>query len=182
MTSEKKQQPHLLSLLNAGDIKAYDFLYKKYYGLIVLYAYKLTNDHAMAEDIVQDIFISIWKNRVQFANDRSIPFYLYRSVRNYYVNHRLHPRSRQIEIDEEALINYCDYDDPNTLFMEEEIYTFMFEAIDQLPKRCREVMLKVLEGKKNMEIAVEMSLSIETVKTQKKRGIDILRKILDKKD
>lgn len=180
MALDKEQQIHFLSLLNKGDVKAYNSLYKKYYGLMVLYAYKLTNERELSEDIAQDIFVSIWGSRVQFADYRGIRSYLYRAVRNYCINHSIHPRSRQVEINENVLTGqFCDELDMS--FVEEEIYALMFGAIDRLPRRCREVMLKTLEGKKNSEISVEMSLSMETVKTQKRRGLDALRRMIGKK-
>ena len=56
----------------------------------------------------------------------------------------------------------------------EEEYRHLFQAIDKLPSRCREIFLLSLEGKKNKEIA-EM-LQIETIKTQKIRAINRLKK------
>ncbi len=178
MISDKIQQRHFLSLLNEGDVTAYNLLYKEYYELMVLYACRLTGNCLIAEDFAQDVFVSIWERRVQFADYRSIRAYLYRSVRNYCINYSLAPRSKQVDIDETPLIGQLAYD-PDLSFIEEEVYKQMFTAIDLLPKCCREIMLKVLEGKKNTEISAEMSLSIETVKTQKRRGKEMLRKLLD---
>ena len=60
----------------------------------------------------------------------------------------------------------------------EEVYRQLFETIDALPERCREVFLMYMEGKKNEEVATALHVSIETVKTQKKRAMSILRKKL----
>lgn len=177
MILDEEQRAYFLSLLNRGDVKAYNSLYEKYYGLMVLYAYKLTGQKALAEDIVQDVFTSIWASHVQFADYRSIRTYLYHSVRNYCINHNIHPRSRQVALDEDGLADRLGCD-PEMPFVEEEIYKLMFGAIDKLPKRCREVMLKSLEGKKNIEISKEMSLSADTIKTQKRRGLHALRRML----
>ena len=54
---------------------------------------------------------------------------------------------------------------------EEEVYRLLFRAIDKLPTRCREIFLLHMDGKKNEEIATALGISIETVKTQKKRAI-----------
>ena len=63
---------------------------------------------------------------------------------------------------------------------EEEIYRLLFELIDKLPLRCREIFLLYMEGKRNEEIAGMLSLSVETVKTQKKRAMAFIRENLDK--
>ena len=57
---------------------------------------------------------------------------------------------------------------------------YLFELIDKLPLRCREIFLLYMEGKRNEEIAGMLSLSVETVKTQKKRAMAFIRENLDK--
>ena len=63
---------------------------------------------------------------------------------------------------------------------DEEIYRHLFKLIDELPPRCREIFLLYMEGKKNEEIAAMLQLSVETVKTQKKRAMAYIRDNLDK--
>ena len=63
---------------------------------------------------------------------------------------------------------------------DEEIYRHLFKLIDELPPRCREIFLLHMEGKKNEEIAAMLQLSVETVKTQKKRAMAYIRDNLDK--
>ncbi|MGI6232693.1 MAG: RNA polymerase sigma factor, partial [Prevotella sp.] len=64
----------------------------------------------------------------------------------------------------------------------EEVYRQLFEQIDKLPERQRKTFLLAMEGHNNAEIAQIMSVSIETVKTQKRRATAVLRsKLGDKK-
>ena len=60
----------------------------------------------------------------------------------------------------------------------EEIFRQLFMTIDSLPERCKQVFLLHMEGKKNEEIAAALYVSLETVKTQKKRAMSLLRKKL----
>lgn len=60
-------------------------------------------------------------------------------------------------------------------FQKEEVFRLLFKQIDLLPERCREIFLLHLEGYDNDAIAKKLSLSIETVKTQKKRAMKTLR-------
>jgi len=64
----------------------------------------------------------------------------------------------------------------NRKIYEQEIYRQVFAAIEELPPRCKKVFEMHLQGKKNSEIASLLNLSIETVKTQKKRAMRHLRK------
>ena len=66
-------------------------------------------------------------------------------------------------------------------FQKEEVFRLLFKQIDLLPERCREIFLLHLEGYDNDAIAKKLSLSIETVKTQKKRAMKTLRNNLKEK-
>ena len=58
---------------------------------------------------------------------------------------------------------------------DEEVYRRLYQAIDQLAPKCREIFLMAMDGKHNDEIAKELNIAVETVKTQKKRAIKQLR-------
>ena len=66
-------------------------------------------------------------------------------------------------------------------FQKEEVFRLLFKQIDLLPERCWEIFLLHLEGYDNDAIAKKLSLSIETVKTQKKRAMKTLRNNLKEK-
>lgn len=166
--------------INKLDAAAFRLLYKSYYKGLVCYAMRLIELSEPAEDIVQELFSNIWAKKMAFQSLVSFKVYLYNSVRNAsldYLKHKniegsylqkmldAHPVYRTGEEDEEG-------------FFSEEVYRQLFETIDALPERCREVFLMHMEGKKNEEVATALHVSIETVKTQKKRAMSILRKKL----
>ncbi len=74
-------------------------------------------------------------------------------------------------------LHVCEvYEEPDDFKMiEEEMYKILFEVIDSLPKRCKEIFELHLAGRKNEEIANLLNISILTVKTQKSRAMQILR-------
>ena len=51
----------LIDALKKGDAKAYTFLVNQYHHKLCVYAFSLTKDHDLSEDIVQNVFLSIWK-------------------------------------------------------------------------------------------------------------------------
>jgi len=62
--------------------------------------------------------------------------------------------------------------------LEEEIYFHLIKSVDSLPQRCREIFELSLRGVKNAEIAIQMKISVETVKSQKKRGKKLLENLM----
>ena len=69
-----------------------------------------------------------------------------------------------------------DYDmDNDETYVREDIYRQLFEAIDRLPSRQREIFVSVMEGKKNQEIAEALGISVFTVKVQRQRAMHTLR-------
>lgn len=72
--------------------------------------------------------------------------------------------------------SYSETDDED--LFPERIYRMLFSTIDQLPKRNREIFLMYIDGVSNKEIADALNISVETVKTHKKRSMVFLRKHL----
>ena len=63
-------------------------LYKKYYKILRTYSYQLHRDKDMAEDIVQDVFVELWKNKEDIVMEENIKSYLFRSVYTKVLNYR----------------------------------------------------------------------------------------------
>lgn len=169
-----------LEQINKMDAPAFRILYKEYYRALVVYAIHILGEPQVAEDIVQDVFSIIWERRQPFKSLSSLNIYLYNSVRNASLDYLRHKNVenmylQKIENDyQEFRFSGEDEED----FFGEEIYRQLFNTIDALPDRCREVFLMYLDGKKNEEIAEILHISLETVKTQKKRAMIFLRKRL----
>ena len=173
------------------DASLFQVLYKKYYKALVNYAFQIVEDRDDAEDIVQGLIYSFWKqhspdnNRVllpSFPTVFSFEVYLYNSVRNQCFNHLRGKKIENRHISEIAkrFPLYHLQDDERDLF-KERTYRMLVQTIDTLPPRSREVFLLILQGYKTQEIAEIMNITIETVKTHRRRGIAFLRERLDDK-
>ena len=158
--------------INKLDAAAFRLLYKSYYKGLVCYAMRLIELSEPAEDIVQELFSNIWAKKMVFQSLVSFKVYLYNSVRNASLDYLKHKN-----IEGSYLQKMLDAH-PVYRTGEEDEEGFFSETIDALPERCREVFLMYMEGKKNEEVATALHVSIETVKTQKKRAMSILRKKL----
>ena len=162
--------------INRKDI--FERLFSDYYGILVCYAQKYTKREDIAEDIVQDVFASLWEENRIFPSQANFRSFLYISIRNAAFDYLRHQNVESSYIEEALTANRFLSDDS---FQKEEVFRLLFKQIDLLPERCREIFLLHLEGYDNDAIAKKLSLSIETVKTQKKRAMKTLRNNLKEK-
>lgn len=162
-----------LEKINSQSPTAYHELYNEYYKALVIYAANFLATTDTAEDIVQEIFATIWEKKISFISLQSLKTYLYNSTRNAALNYLKHQNVETGYI-QYMLDTYKEITEEDT--NEEEVYRILFKSIDQLPPRCREIFVLHMEGKKNEEIAQALGLSIETVKTQKKRALQSLKR------
>lgn len=165
------EQEDFLRHFNSKDEDAYYKLFQQFYRYLVLFAERRTENHKVAEDIVQEIFIKLWESPKQYNSLNGLKAYLYEAVDNRCADYRKHL------IVEEKYTAFALYEQKFQDFSidQEEVYRELYAAINELPARGREVILLYLEGKKNQEIAEILDLSILTVKTHKKNAFRYLR-------
>ena len=143
----------------------------QFYSYLVLFAERRVENHKVAEDIVQEIFINIWESNKQYNSINGFKAYLYEAVSNRCADYWKH---RAVE---EKYMAHVLYEQklPDFSVQEEEILRELYAAIGELPQRSQEVILLSLEGKKNQEIAQLLNLSVLTVKTHKKNAFRYLK-------
>lgn len=162
-----------LSSINRQEPQAYQALYTDFYRSLVMYCLRFVLRQDVAEDIVQELFVTMWNKQMVFLSYPSFKTYLYTAVRNAALDYLKHKDIKQryasqwAELREEMLTDGPMFD--------EEVYRRLYRAIDRLAPKCREIFLMAMDGKHNDEIARELHIAVETVKTQKKRAIKQLR-------
>ena len=82
----------LSARIRAGDEAAYESLYLEYHESLWRFAYTLVRSAEIAEELVQDIFLALWRDRTKWRVTTSIRLWLYGAVRNRAMNHRRHER------------------------------------------------------------------------------------------
>ena len=162
--------------LRVGDDRAFKVLFEKYYASLCAFATNFVNDPDVAEDIVQEVFIAIWESDKKYNSYHGFRAFLYDSVKNRCLNYLKHQEVERRHA--EILLQEQDEEDEDYRLMREEMYRALHRAVDELPERCRQVFKLHLQGKKNEEIAQMLELSVETVKTQKKKAMHFLREWL----
>ena len=156
-----------------GQEKSFEIIFSQYYKTLVSLSMRYGLEQMEAEDVVIEVIHRIWEIRKEIKSPAALNSLLYTSVHNRTLNvvRNLKNRERIIYIrnDKKEEEEFEDY------LLEEEVCRLLDEAVQALPPRCQLVILELLNGKTMKEIAVEMQLSLNTVKTYKLRAIEILR-------
>jgi RNA polymerase sigma-19 factor, ECF subfamily len=171
----------LIEQLVKGNEKAYTFLVKSYHKKLFIYALSLTNDHSMAQDIVQEVFLRTWEYRRKFKKDQSINGFLYKAVYNEFIN--LYHKKQAIMVLEKTYIATLNkvIEEANEVDLDKKI-TIISQEIENLPKKCRQTfLLSKKDGLTNIEIAEYLNVSIKSVEAHITKGYSILRKNVSSK-
>lgn len=171
----KKKEAEILDLLKKEDEAGLKMLFDLFYRPLVIYAQQFISHTGEAEDIVQDIFIRFWEQAKYGSIDLNIRAYLYHSVRNGCIN--------KIKAGSRNILNTRLSDIPelseSQMFDEEEWSSYIDEiyaAVDALPPRMKKIFKSiVIENKKYKEVAQELNVSVNTVKTAFSRALSALR-------
>jgi RNA polymerase sigma-70 factor (family 1) len=152
-----------------------EYLFNKYYSRLCYYAYKLIKNQDAAKDLVQNVFLSYWEKRKEHSSEIAIKNFLYLSLRNAclnFIRHDLVEKKYAESLPDNILIEEKGLE----YLIKAEAIAAIQNAIKQLPEGCKTVLkLAYFEGLKNDEIATELGISINTVKTQRQRALNLLR-------
>ena len=155
-----------------GDEEAFNILYEEFFHALLAIACKYVESE-VAKDIVQDTFFKLWTTPHKFLVTTDLRFYLYRSVQNQCLNYM-----KQARIEQEYM-SFLKERETTTFFfnqiVEQELLALLSEAIQDLPEQTGQVFQLVMEGFDNAEIAEKLNLSIDSVKSHKKRGKQLLK-------
>lgn len=170
--------------IKGNDIKAFEFVFNKFYGALCSYSYRLIKDEETAKETVSDTFLKLWQQRDQIEITKGLKPYLFRCVHNSSIDYleatKLNRLHTQVEISDkikELIVDDVDYI-LDKLFLD-EVESDVWKAINQLPPQCRNIFCM---SRFNLltynEISERLNISVNTVKTQICRALDSLRKDL----
>lgn len=175
MTIDKKGDR--LQAFCRGDEHAFRAYYEQYRKALCFFAFRTIKDEAVARDLVQEVFVNLWKSRAAITSDTHLRLFLYQALRHRCLNW-FRDRKVEEEFREEysRLVDDTDFADR---VVEEEVQRIILQQIALLPSEQRRVVELHLAGKDNNEIAAIMQVSINTVRTHKARARKTLRERLD---
>ena len=158
----------------------FEKLYKLYYPKMLAFAKNYVPADEDAENIVQDVFLSLWEKKEEIEISFTLTTYLFTLVKNRCLNflrHKLVEEEYNSQMKEELgfklyALESFDY----SYQSEEELQKIIQCALDTLPERCREIFIKSrIEGLKYKEISDELGISINTVENQMVTALKKLR-------
>ncbi len=173
------QSEELLAGFRDGQESSFKKVFEMLYPSNLYYAFQITQDQSAAEDIVEESFVKIWAKRGQMENIKVLKSYLYVTIRNGAFNwQNLRKRQNNMEKDLEM---FGEHSDRSVLegIVHAEVLQQIYTVLDRLPTACRRIMrMAYIEGMTTRKIAETLKLTVGTIKTQRTKGISVIRKNL----
>jgi RNA polymerase sigma-70 factor (ECF subfamily) len=165
----------IMRVIEHDDYMAFELLFKKMYNPLCQFCIKFVKSPEVAEELVSDVFYSIWRNRNRLIIS-SPKAYLFTSVRNKGFDH-LRKIKKRVHCDlENATHLPTDSANSQDLLVLHELTVCMEKSVAKLPKQCKLIYeLSRDQGLKYKEIATILQVSVKTVETQMGRALKHLR-------
>ncbi|PTT00158.1 RNA polymerase sigma-70 factor [Flavobacterium plurextorum] len=163
----------LQKLIFQKNEDAFAIIFNRYWKKLYLYAFKIYKEEAVCEDIVQEIFISLWKNSGHTVI-LNLEAYLFRAVKFKIANQvrNLKFDKEHLEVLDSIIAPYHTVNDIEYIELEKSI----MDQINKLTPKCREVfLLSRMDHFTNAEIAQRLNLSIHTVEKHISNALKELR-------
>lgn len=171
----------LIESLKNGDQTAYSYIIDLYFDKLCTYAYGLSKNTAIAEDIVQNILLKTWEKRSKLDTSLSLKSLLYKMVYNEFID--IYRRNKSVTVLEEKYQKSVEsfmVDEDEESF--ENAVNTVRQEIEKLPEKFKTIfILSKKEGLTNAEIAEHLDISVKTVEAQITKAFSILREIFKDK-
>ncbi len=168
----------ILSLYKKDKKEAFRLFFDTYHEPLLLYCQRILKEIEVAEDVVQECFIHFYIHE-RFENfSGDLGSFLFRAAKNTCLNY-LRNQQRRINLYETA-----GSEKEDAVFIPEENeqkqIDILYMAINNLPEECRKIFLKIfVDDMKYQDVADELKISVNTVKTQVRRAIKYLQEALE---
>lgn len=166
-----KEDNHKVNQLSEASFEG---LFNSYYEALTHYAFTFMKNNDEAEDIVQQVYINLWENRMKLEIHTSARSFLYKAVHNTCLNRIKHLKIKSSHHQELAYVQ------PNDTYQvdndHKELINRMHAALANLPEQCRKIFeMSRFEQLKYQEIANQLNLSVKTIENQMGKALKIMR-------
>lgn len=175
MNEDERQ---LFEKLRNSDEAAFRIIYNNYSSKLYYFVFEFIPLKDIAENIVQDTFVTLWNRRKDLKDDTNLASYLFTGAKNNALY-----RLRDKKYRQKLFSNAMDVSELNlntdalttvdtSAFAFQEIEQIIQETLSNLPPQCRKVFeLSRLQEMKNKEIAEELNISVRTVEAHISKGL-----------
>lgn len=179
---KKYTDEELVELLRQGKDRAFDELYFRYRDLLVRFVYIRMKSIPISEEIVQEVFTTIWERRKTLVIQKKFSAYIYTSVRyvtlDYIKSNMITDQYIKEVLDRNTIIENSNNSTEETIY-HDELQEMVDKAASLLPKKAKEVfILSRIKQYSNKEIAEELNVSHETVKYHISYALKFMRSYL----
>lgn len=177
------EELEIVQRFRRGDEDAFEWIFRRYFSPLCLYAEHFTKSRLTAEEITEDFFCHFWDQCHELNIDTSLKGYLFRGIRNRCLNYIRNQKVQQKHFDNKLSFALNEYEaehispeEPASDLINRELETQIGKLIDQLPDQCKTIFcLNRFENLTYPEIAAKLNISVNTVKTQMTRALCKLR-------
>ncbi|MCZ4695563.1 RNA polymerase sigma-70 factor [Ancylomarina euxinus] len=172
------QEQHIIDKLRSGDESGLRLLFDLYYSPLSVFAFKYFDSFEKAEDVVQEVFIDLWEMK-RFKNfTGSVKSYLFTAVKNNSLKQI--QKDKRFRFEDIENLSYKIIEDKFESQELEARKERLYKEIELLPLQSKKVFEAIVfERLKYADIAVELNISVNTVKTHYSRALKHLRSSMD---
>ena len=179
MIAQETSYHHLIAAIEQGNERAFAMLYDLFSGDLSRYILSKVASIEVAQDILHDLFLSLWKNRDRIHEIQSLPSYLYSSCRYLIIAHY---RNNMKEISRDYNLEELDILDSSVPLEDRLHFRFIIDMveseIENLPEKCRIIFkLSRHDFLSNKEIAEKLQISESTVEKHIHKALKRLREV-----
>jgi RNA polymerase sigma-70 factor (ECF subfamily) len=158
---------------------SYNRLFVCYYQPLCRFVYGFVASRPDAEDIVQELFLHLWRRRKSIEITGSVSGYLYKMARNMTLNHIRRETGYKMLL--ERMETAPHYEEVSPMEAH-EFRMALHDCMNRLPARSRKILLlDRLKGLKQKEIAEKLNIAVKTVKNQIWMSLQKLKLCLNNK-
>ena len=174
-SNQSKIESDIVKRIKKGDVSAFETLFNIYSESLLDYAVTCVKSPQIAEDIVQEVFVNVWKNKSELNPSLKIKAYLFTAVKNQSLKYFRHKKIERQSEDHIASVSE-PVKRPDEELGAEEFTAEVQKAVNELPEKRRMIFsMNRYNGLTYTEIAEIQGISINTVKTQMARAFKFLR-------
>jgi len=171
-----------IELFQKGNETALAYFFKLHHKSLSYFANQILIDEAAAQEIVSDCFLKLWQKHSDFQTTDNIKAFLFISCRNACLNYLRQLKTRSAAQDRYLTEMETETTSSDYRVIETELLELVSMEIHALPEKMKEVFkLLYLNGKSTSEVAAELDLSVQTVRNQKTKAIELIKNSLIKK-